>query len=340
MSGARAAQAAVTIRPEHSFGRRALLGLPALLLLARSGPARAADFAGWLAEMGRQARADGVSQRTIDAAFLRLQPMPEVLDKERHQPEFTLTLDQYLAKMVSDKRVALGRQMLDQHRPVLAKVEARFGVQARFIIALWGVESNYGQQTGGYPVIGALATLAYSSPRGVMFRRELIDALHILDEGDIVPALMTGSWAGAMGQCQFMPSSFRHYAVDFDGDGRRDIWTDEADVFASIANYLGNSRWRADQNWGREVRLPVGFDVRLIGLKHGRSLAQWRRLGLLAAGGGPLPAAALEAALVAPDGPQGRAFLTYANFRVIMAWNRSTFFATSVGLLADRLSAA
>jgi membrane-bound lytic murein transglycosylase B len=189
-------------------------------------------------------------------------------------------------------------------------------------------------------VIGALATLAYGSRRGAMFRRELIDALHVLDQGNIELGLMTGSWAGAMGQCQFMPSSFRRFAVDFDGDGRRDIWTSEADVFASIANYLANYRWRADQGWGREVRLPARFDARLIGLKAGRPAAEWRRLGLRAADGSPLPGGLPEAALVAPDGPKGRTFLAYANFKIVMTWNRSTFFATSVGLLADRLAGA
>jgi membrane-bound lytic murein transglycosylase B len=322
------------------LGRRAFLGLPAFLLLAHAGPALADNFTAWLAAVRRQARADGVTQGTIDAAFARLQPMQDVLEKEKHQPEFTLTLNQYLGKVVTEQRVALGRQMLDEYRPLLAKVQAKFGVQARFIVALWGVESDYGRQTGGYPVIGALSTLAHGSQRGAMFRRELIDALHVLDQGNIELGLMTGSWAGAMGQCQFMPSSFRRFAVDFDGDGRRDIWTSEADVFASIANYLANYRWRADQGWGREVRLPARFDARLIGLKAGRPLAEWRRLGLCAVDGSRLPGGLLEAALVAPDGPRGRTFLAYANFKIVMTWNRSTFFATSVGLLADRLAGA
>jgi membrane-bound lytic murein transglycosylase B len=325
----------------RGLGRRAFLGIPALLLLAGGGrPAEAENFTDWLAAVRRQARADGVAQGTIDAAFARLQPMPDVLDKERNQPEFTLTLNQYLAKVVTDRRVALGRQMLEEHRPLLGKVQAKFGVQARFIVALWGVESDFGRQTGGYPVIGALATLAYGSQRNAMFHRELIDALHVLDQGNIELGLMTGSWAGAMGQCQFMPSSFRRFAVDFDGDGRRDIWTSEADVFASIANYLANYRWQAEQGWGREVRLPARFDARLTGLKASRPLAEWRRLGLRAADGSPLPGGGLQAALVIPDGPKGRAFLAYANFEIIMTWNRSTFFATSVGLLADRLAGA
>jgi membrane-bound lytic murein transglycosylase B len=333
--GSAVAQAANGQGPR--LGRRRLLASMACLLLPAGGEARADGFAGWLAAVGRQARADGVTQGTIDAAFARLQPIPDVLDKEQHQPEFTLTLNQYLGKVVTEQRVARGRQMLAQYRPLLAKVEAKFGVQARFIVALWAVESDYGRQTGGYPVITALATLAYGSPRSAMFRRELIDALHVLDQGNIELGLMTGSWAGAMGQCQFMPSSFRRFAVDFDGDGRRDIWTSEADVFASIANYLASYRWRAEQGWGREVRLPPRFDARLIGPKGGRPVAEWRRLGLRAADGAALPGS-LEAALIAPDGPKGRAFLVYANFKIIMKWNYSSFFATSVGFLADRFA--
>jgi membrane-bound lytic murein transglycosylase B len=300
------------------------------------GQGRADSFDSWLQGIKHDALAAGISQATVTAALGGVRPMPDVLDKDRHQPESTMTFAQYLPLVVSEKRVADGLGFMHQHAALLRRVGAAYGVQPRFIVALWAVESDYGRIMGSYPVVTALATLAYGSSRPAMFRSELLAALRIIDHGDVTAAGMTGSWAGAMGQCQFMPSSFLQYAVDFDGNGRRDIWTDEADVFASIANYLGKLSWRADETWGRPVRLPPGFDARLIGLKVEKPLAQWQRLGVRAVDGSALPGAALSASLVAPDGPSGPAYLVYGNFRSLMRWNRSTFFATSVGLLADR----
>ncbi len=312
--------------------------LALLLVLGFAGAAAAAPFADWLVALRKQAAAEGISQPTLDAALGKLQPIPEVLDLDKNQPEFTLTFAQYLAKVVTEERVARGRALMAEYGPTLEKAGAEFGVQPRFIVALWAVESDYGRVTGGYSVIAALATLAYDSGRRDFFRKELIDALHIVDQRNITVDLMTGSWAGAMGQCQFMPSSFRRYAVDFDGDGRRDIWTSQPDVFASIANYLASFHWRHDQNWGREVRLPPKFDARLIDLKREKALSEWQRLGLRNPDGSDLPKADLTASLVAPDGPTGPAYLVYSNYRIVMRWNRSTYFATSVGLLADRLA--
>jgi membrane-bound lytic murein transglycosylase B len=307
----------------------------AALLLGRA--AAADSFEDWLKGLRQDAAAKGISQTTLMAALTGLKPMSDVLDKDRNQPEFTMTFAQYLPKVVSAKRVADGRARMQQYAALLKKVGAAYGVQPRFIVALWAVESDYGQVTGGYPVIGALATLAYGSSRPAMFRAELLDALQIIEHGDVTPEAMTGSWAGAMGQCQFMPSSFLHYAVDFDGKGQRNIWTDEADVFASIANYLAKLHWRADETWGRPVRLPPSFDAKLIGLKIEKSLGEWERLGIRDLDGGRLPRAGFPASLVAPDGPAGPAYLVYGNFKALMKWNRSTFFAASVGLLADRL---
>jgi membrane-bound lytic murein transglycosylase B len=312
--------------------------LIALLVAAVCRPAAADTFAGWLRGLRTQAAAEGISRSTLDAAFAGLQPVQAVLDLDRSQPEFTLTFAQYLAKVVSDERVARGRELLIEHGALLKRVGAYFGVQPRFIVALWAVESDYGRVTGGYSVIAALATLAYESGRKEFFRKELLDALHILDQRNITVALMTGSWAGAMGQCQFMPSSYRRYAVDFNGDGRRDIWTNQADVFASIANYLANFHWRGDQTWGRQVRLPAKFDARLIDLKSEKKLHEWQRLGIRGSDGGDLPALDATASLVAPDGPAGPVYLVYSNYKIVMRWNHSTYFATSVGLLADRLA--
>jgi membrane-bound lytic murein transglycosylase B len=297
-----------------------------------------ASFDSWLADMRRDAAAAGVSQPTLDAAFTNLQPIPNVLDLENSQPEVKLTFAQYLARTVTDQRVAQGQKLLDQYRPLLEKVSATYGVQPQYIVALWGVESDYGRVTGGYPVIGSLATLAYGSQRKEMFHTELIDALKILDERDIAPDSMTGSWAGAMGQCQFLPSSFLHYAVDFSGNGRRDIWTDQADVFASIANYLHSFQWSGNQAWGRAVRVPAGLDPALIDWKSAKPVQEWQRLGIRNADGSDLAASSVPLALVASDGVAGPAYLVSPNFNVIMKWNRSTYFATSVGLLADRIS--
>jgi membrane-bound lytic murein transglycosylase B len=308
-----------------------------LVALGFGGVASADPFADWLAGLRKQAAADGISKPTLDAALGNLKPLPDVLDLDKNQPEFTLTFAQYLAKVVTDQRVTQGRQLMEENAATLKKVSAAFGVQPRFIVALWAVESDYGRYTGGYSVIGALATLAYGSSRQDFFRKELLNALHILDQHDITPDLMTGSWAGAMGQCQFMPSSFRRYAVDFDGDGRRDIWTSQADIFASIANYLASYHWRPNETWGREVRAPANYSESLIDLKTERPLSAWQRLGFRKPDGGNLPAVDMTASLVAPDGTAGPAYLVYTNYKILMKWNRSTFFATSVGLLADRL---
>jgi len=325
--------------PNRIFARYLWRSMLALSFAMGFASLAAADpFADWLSALRKQAAADGISQPTIDAALGNLKPIQEVLDLDRHQPEFILTFAQYRAKVVNEQRVARGRNLLKEYGPTLDRVAAEFGVQPRFIVALWAVESDYGHYTGGYSVIAALATLAYASDRKAFFRAELIDALRIVDERHISVALMMGSWAGAMGQCQFMPSSFRRYAVDFDGDGRRDIWTSQADVFASIANYLASLRWRRDQTWGREVRLPAKFNAGLVDLRLKRTLPQWQRMGVRNRDGSDLPAGNLEASLVAPDGLKGSAYLVYSNYKVLMRWNYSTYFATAVGLLADRLA--
>ena len=301
-------------------------------------PATGASFADWLQGVRHEAASQGISQQTLDAALAGIEPDQKVLDLDRSQPEFTITFAQYAAKTVTKQRIDQGRDLLGQYRPLLEKVSQAYGVQPQYIVALWAIESDYGRFTGGYSVIGSLATLAYGSSRQEMFRSELIDALTILQQKNITPETMTGSWAGAMGQCQFMPSSYLKYAVDYTGDGRRDIWTNEADVFASIANYLASNGWRADQGWGRSVRLPPGLPESYIGWKNDRPLREWQSLGLRNPDGSPLPATDEPAALVAPDGPTGQAWLTTSNFKVIMKWNRSTYFATAVGLLADGIA--
>lgn len=311
------------------------------LFLSLAGPAQAAqEFGAWLEELRREAAAQGISQRILDAALTGVQPIPRVIELDRRQPERTITFAQYVERVVPQSRVDRARRLYAEHKALLDQVGAKYGVQPRFIVALWGIETDFGRNTGSYKVVDALATLAHDGRRSAYFREELLKALRILDEGHIEPERMKGSWAGAMGQSQFMPSSFLNYAQDFNGDGSKDIWTSLPDVFASAANYLSTVGWNPNQTWGREVRLPRGFDAAHAGLETRKKLAEWQRLGVRNTGGGDLPAVDIEASLVLPDGPGGRAFLVYDNYRTIMRWNRSTYFATSVGLLADRIGAA
>ena len=297
----------------------------------------AQSFEAWRVGARTEALGLGIGAATFDAAFAGVEPIPRVIELDRTQPESTITFTQYLERMVPETRVAKGREMFAAHRGRLESIGRKYGVPPRFIVALWGIETNYGQYLGGFPVIGALATLAYDGRRSAYFRGELMNALRILEDGHITPAAMKGSWAGAMGQSQFMPSSFVRYAVDFDGDGRRDIWTTETDVFASAANYLAQAGWRTGENWGRRVILPAGFDRSLIGLDVVKTLAGWQALGVRRADGADLPRVAMSGSVLLPGGEGEPAYLAYDNYRTIMRWNRSFYFATAVGLLADRI---
>ena len=297
----------------------------------------AEGFTEWREGVRTEALSLGISASTFDAAFLGIEPIPRVIELDRSQPEVTITFAQYLERVVPESRVNQGRELLAKHRELLEPIGREYGVPPRFIVALWGIETSFGNFLGGFPVIGALATLAHDGRRSAYFREELLNALRILEDGHITPDAMVGSWAGAMGQSQFMPSSFVQYAVDHDGDGKRDIWGTHADVFASAANYLAQAGWQAGEIWGREVQLPVGFDQDLTGLKVKKTLAEWQAMGLRRANGTDLPQAAMSGSVVLPGGEGGPAYLVYDNYRTIMRWNRSFYFATSVGLLADRI---
>jgi len=304
-------------------------------------PPSPAEFAAFLDEVGREAVGKGIRSATVAAAFQGVRHIDRVIELDRKQPEFTLTFSEYLAKVVNPARVADGQKLLAANRDLLIAIQNRYGVQPEYVVALWGIESNFGRQMGGTSVVAALATLAYDGRRAKYFRSELLQSLRILDHGDITPKAMIGSWAGAMGQCQFMPTTYLKHAVDWDGDGRRDIWTNRADALASAAHYLADEGWRGDQGWGQAVLLPPGFDTSLIGSdKAARPVSAWARLGLTAPDGGPLPASAGDAAvrLVRPDPASDSAFLVTENFRTIMKWNRSTFFALAAGHLADRIA--
>jgi membrane-bound lytic murein transglycosylase B len=321
------------------LSRRALLAAPmaAVPFGIAKGLASEGDFAAFIASLQREALAQGIRSGAADYALRRAEYLPHVIELDRKQPEHTMTLSDFLAKVVTPQKTADGRAALTDNWPLLTRVHQRFNVQPRFIIALWAVESNFGKVMGNYSVVSSLATLAYDGRRASYFRPELIAALRIIDQGNIHPDAMLGSWAGAMGQCQFMPTTFLNFAVDFDGDGRRDIWGDRADVLGSIANYIGQLGWRGDQSWGRFVSVPANFDTRYTGLDIKRPIAEWSRMGVRAADASPLPG--IEASLVMPDGSGGPALLVYDNFRAIMKWNKSTFFAASVGMLADSFGA-
>jgi membrane-bound lytic murein transglycosylase B len=294
------------------------------------------DFPQWLEQLRADARAAGISQATVDTALTGIEePQKRVLDSDRAQPETIQPLADYVAARVSPERIAEGRQMLRRYPTWLGRVERKYGVQRRFIVALWGIESGYGRHTGKNPVIPALVTLAFDTRRGDYFRKELFDALRILDAGQITLPQMQGSWAGAMGQFQFMPSSYRQFAVDGDGDGRIDLWNSIPDALASAANYLAQAGWQDDQTWGRPVRLPKQFDRSLAGLKTRLTLARWQSLGVRTSSGHALPRRNLQASLIIPEGDGEPAYLVYDNFRVLLRWNRANTFAVAVGTLAD-----
>ena len=322
-------------RPPSAFRRAAA----ALVALCASGAAADEPFDEWLAELRAEAVTAGIGESLLDAALQDVEPLPRVIELDRRQPEGRMTAREYLDLVVPDSRVEAARERLARHRPLLDAVAATYGVQPRFIVSLWGIETDFGRRTGNYGVVPALATLAWDGRRSAFFRGELLAALRILDEGHIAPADMLGSWAGAMGQSQFMPSSFLSYAVDRDGDGRRDIWGNLEDVFASIANYLAHADWKDDRTWGRGVLLPAGFDDELLGLDTVKPIGGWQALGVRRLDGRDLPTRPLPASIVRPDGEGGDAWMVYDNFRATLRWNRSTYFAIAVGRLADRMIA-
>ncbi len=297
----------------------------------------AADsFGNFVAGVKAEARRAGIRQATLDRAFANVRVNNKVIELDRHQPEFTLTWEQYRTRIVSDARVARGRELYAQHRALLAEVTARYRVQPGPILGIWGLESNYGQSSGGFNVIEALATLSWEGRRAAFFRSELMDALKILDHGDIPPERMIGSYAGAMGQPQFMPDSFLKFAVDFSGNGRRDLWTDLGDVFGSVANYLAKSGWTERLPWGVQARLPPGFNAALGGRDNRKPLAEWQAMGVQPLGA--LPADTV-AAVLQPGGADGEAYLAcHPNFLAIRRYNPSDFYCISVGLIGDRVT--
>ena len=322
------------------LNRFLMAGLLALLLPAGAATAQSEDarFLAWLEVLRADALAGGISPGILERSLTDVAPIPRIIELDRHQPETTITFEKYQARIVNATRIKNGRARLAKHRALLDEIGERFGVQPRFIVALWGIETNFGQFTGGFPVVDALATLAYDGRRSQYFRGELLKALQILDEGHIAPEEMKGSWAGAMGQAQFMPSSFLNFAHDYNGDGAKDIWNTQEDVFASAANYLKGVGWRDDITWGRKVMLPAGFDATLISLDVVKPLGDWQQLGVRRTDGSDLPGRNITGSILRPGGENGEAFLVYDNYRAILRWNRSHYFAMAVGQLSDRIA--
>ena len=311
----------------------------ASLFFAHTAIAQDADFASWLQGMRQDALAQGITVATLDRAFAGVQPIPRVIELDHQQPELTLTFDEYIDRVVTDTRRASAHQRYLDNRALLDQVAQRYGVAPRYVVALWGIETDFGQKIGKYPIIAALATLAYDGRRAAFFRKELINALLIVQNDQIDPAKMIGSWAGAMGQSQFMPSSFLKFAVSYSGNSAPDIWNKQDDVFASIANYLASSGWRPGLPLGWQVTVPASVDSSLVGLAQKRPLADWAARGITRADGTALIKAAGDsqerAALLQPGGADGPSFLVTDNFNVILRWNNSSYFALAVGYLAD-----
>ena len=300
-------------------------------------PVPNAGYDAWVAGFRARAAGRGIAEATLNSAFRAAGFLPGVIERDRNQTEFTRTLEDYLAIAASEERIAKGRAALARHGATLRAIEARYGVEAEVVTAVWGLESQYGERRGDIPVIAALSTLAYDGRRGAFFESQLLAALRILQNGDTTPANMTGSWAGAMGHTQFIPTSYLEYAVDFTGDGRRDIWSDDpSDALASTAAYLARSGWRRGQPWGIEVRLPQGFDTGLAGRGRGQEGARWATMGMTPASGGRLPDHG-PGSLLLPQGENGPAFLIFNNFNAIARYNNAVNYVIGVGHLSDRL---
>ena len=329
--------------------------LVAVALVLWTGVARTQDapaavpqpFDAWLAELRAEALTRGIRPEVLDAAFADVQPVEQILERDRTQAEFALDLTAYLKRRLTRRTVLTAQQMHTQHHDLLSAVGKKYGVQPRVITAVWGLESNFGRFAGVRPTIPALATLAYDPRRATLFRKELFSALEIVNRGDIELERLQGSWAGALGQPQFMPSTYLEFAQDFDGDGRRDIWASQADVFASVAHYLKEHGWSDNATWGREVKVPQAARAkvdalprRTEGCRAERALTkplplkEWTKLGVRTIAGTALPAGAIEASMVT-DG--SRYFLVYRNYEAILAYNCATSYAISIGMLSDRL---
>lgn len=319
-----------------------IIGLSALLLFstaacASSTPQAPQEYLDWLDNLKQEMVERGISQKTVDKVYEDnyYKPNPEVVKIDRKQAEFALTSTAYLNRVVNKKRVETAQKKYKELYPILKPISDKYGVQPHYIIAFWGVETNFGQNFGGYDVIEALTTLSYDQRRPKFFKEELYQALKIIDTWNIDHTKMQGSWAGAMGNFQFMPSTFNAYAVDYNNDNTIDIWYSLEDAAASAANYLSKIGWNKNQEWGQQVTLPWNFDFKNSGRKNIKTVKEWKKMGVKPLKGQKLPAEDIKAAVIVPEGKKGNAYLVLNNFNKIMIWNRSENYALAIGLLAD-----
>jgi membrane-bound lytic murein transglycosylase B len=317
--------------------RTLILGTVAAASVAATSPANADKFQACVNGLWPSAKAGGVTRATFDRAFAGLTPDPEVIEQANYQPEYVKPIGEYIDRAVSEKRVAMGKQMLVDNKALLDALEARYSVDRHVLVAIWGVESNYGTQPGDKNVIRSLATLICSGTKSKFARPQLVSALKILQRGDVSLEAMNGSWAGAMGHTQFIPTTYSAYAADYDGDGKRDIWGNVPDALASTASYLRVSKWQPGQTWGYEVRLPKGLNPKKGSESSLRSLGEWQKTGVVRVNGEPYPRPSDKASLFSPEGTRGPSFLVLNNFRSILRYNQATSYALGVGHLSDRL---
>ncbi len=317
-----------------------MLFVPLLTAALSTGPVATLgpiEFQTCLYSLQHMATVVGVSKSIVDEVIPTLKLQQQVLKLDREQPEFVQTFSQYLATRITPARIERGRELYARHEEFLDALTRRYGVPGRYLVAFWGLETNYGSYLGGVPTLDALATLACDERRAAFFGKEFISALQLMQRESLSPEQMYGSWAGAVGHTQFMPSSYLKYAVDGDGDGRINLWQSERDALASGASFLQQLGWKFGLRWGREVLLPDDFSYQQAGTNAMLSLQEWSELGVRRADGKALPTTDIEGAILVPAGHTGPAFMVYANFFVIMQWNRSESYAISVGHLADRI---
>lgn len=314
--------------------------LVASLCIAHAAIADDTGFTECIAGLQARARAEQLPAWIIDGVLPELKLQARVIELDRRQPEFTQTFANYLNTRVTPARIEQGRGLLEKYAPLLQQLTSRYGVPGRYLIAFWGLETNFGSYLGNMRTLDSLATLACDQRRSDFFTGELMTALALLDRESLTPEQMRGSWAGAVGHTQFMPSAYSRYAVDGDDDGRIDLWNSVHDALASSANFLAELGWKHGERWGREVLLPEDFPYEQSGLSNRQALGHWKKLGVMLTSKARLPDIDLDAAIIVPAGHTGPAFLVYQNFEVIMRWNRSEFYALAVGLLADRIIGA
>ena len=326
--------------PSRASVMRLLLSV--LIVFASAGDLYAemeqGNFAACVSDLQSQALEQGLDRSLVIDILGAVEFQPRVIELDRDQPEFRQSFSAYFRTRVSESRVNRGRALLGRHRELLDRLTREYGIPGHYLVSFWGMETNFGSYLGTMPTLDSLATLACDPRRSAFFTDELITALKLLEREGLAPETMRGSWAGAMGHTQFMPSAYMRHAVDGDGDGTIDLWNSEVDALTSAANYLAGLGWQRGERWGREVRLPDDFPFQRSGLRNRAPLAGWRELGVRRANGQPLPPADMQGSVIVPMGHRGPAFLVYDNFQIIMKWNRSQAYAIAVGHLADRIA--